>query len=113
MNHSSYRYGSKPQTNSTQRFSEFAFVVVMHFVQKADDIESQLQEWTAQDPSLKNHVQTVRNLLQRAIKQNHNFQSEGYLKAAAACGPPNDAKSDAGASAVKNTLKTAEIIEIL
>lgn len=97
----------KPSTASVQCYSEFALVVVMHFAQKVDEIEVQLQEWTALDKSLGSLAQNARSLLKRVVEQKFttsSFETNQDLKPAA---------RDAGCANAKKAAKNAEPIEIL
>jgi ubiquitin-protein ligase len=72
---SNYACNKKPSTASLQGYPEFATVVVMHFAQQRDEIEAQLQEWTAQDSSIMRNASIVRSLLQRIGEQNLKLSS--------------------------------------
>jgi ubiquitin-protein ligase len=93
-------------TTSPQGYPEFALVVVMHFVQKAEEIETQLQEWTTLDPSLMNQAKTIRSLIQRALQQNVvlPFQKKPTKAAAAAL---------KGKGSAKKPPPGTEVIELL
>ncbi|KAL3931593.1 MAG: hypothetical protein SGARI_004169 [Bacillariaceae sp.] len=87
-------------------YPEFAHVVVMHFVQKAEQIDTQLTEWTKMDPSLKSQANSIRSLIQRAMRQNYDPPSQEPTKAAPAA-------LKKAASAKKPPPPDADVIEIL
>lgn len=102
------RYGKKPTTDSIKGYSEFAVVVVLHFVQNKEDIESQLLQWTSKNDS---QAKTIRDLLQRAVKQSGDFQHAGNLKPAA-----RDTTGFAffrRASSANKPPSSSEVIEVL
>ncbi|KAL3921596.1 MAG: hypothetical protein SGILL_002668 [Bacillariaceae sp.] len=99
-----------PSTCSQQGYPEFALVVVMHFVQKAEAIEAQLKEWTKLDSGIKPQATKIRSLLQRALQQQQSLstlslQQKPTKAAASALKRPACAK--------KALPPGAEVIEIL
>jgi baculoviral IAP repeat-containing protein 6 len=109
-----YPYGGRvataPWSMLPAGYPEFAMVVVMHFVQKKDDIEKQLIDWVGKDKSLSSQAQIIRVLLQRAIRRQ---DSEMNLKPAAVSGTTSQKTGKVGLSTKKTTSTQNEIIEIL